>query len=547
MLPRSLLATALLAGPAIGQMPPVPVPPQNPLTPAKIVLGKILFWDEQLSADDSMACGTCHLPEFGGSDPRTPVAVNPGPDGIYGTDDDILGSPGVSRQLANGDFAPAHGFGLRPQVTGRTANTTLGAGHHNDLFWDLRATSEFTDPETNQVLIPFGGALESQALAPILSFVEMAGEGRTWQDVRQKLQSVRPLALATNLTPDIQAALQQNPTYPSLFAAAFGDPAITAARIAFAIASYERILEPDDTPWDRFMLGQTNALTHAEQMGLNLFNGVGRCNACHPGPLFHNDQAQNLGLRPALEDRGLGGVTLVSADDGAFKTPTLRNAGLRPRLFHNGQSPALSDPSQRTHPKSVHTVYMDGGGVDRSNLDPFLLPLAQLGVTNMQMTQMLRFVDSALTDPRCAQALPPFDHPTLRSMQGVGPLVFGQGLAGSSEPMLADSVPSFLGNQEWKLGLAAGDGPTLSYLGYGLRGMPAGISFGGLPWNVDVLDGRLFALTGASGQIGHTTWRLPIPADNNLLSVELYFQLWAIDPQSPVGISTSRGWRFLMR
>ena len=44
-----------------GTLPPVPVPPENPITEAKRVLGKILFWDEQLSSDNTMACGTCHI------------------------------------------------------------------------------------------------------------------------------------------------------------------------------------------------------------------------------------------------------------------------------------------------------------------------------------------------------------------------------------------------------------------------------------------------------------------------------------------------------
>ena len=544
---RFLAASLLLGAATRAQLPPIQVPPANPMTPQKIVLGKILFWDEQLSSDDSVACGTCHLPEFGGSDPRMATARNPGPDGYYATADDIHASPGVARQDANGDFVWHAPFGGQRQVTGRVANSTLGAAYHADLFWDTRASTVFTDPETQQVALPYGGALESQAVGPILSPVEMAHEGRTWQDVRTKLQNVTPLALATALPPDVQAALQQNPTYPLLFQAAFGSPTIDAKHIAFAIASYERTLIPDDTPWDRFMAGQTAALTPTQQAGWVLFQGAGRCVACHIDPLFMDEQTHVLGLRQAREDLGRGAISQIPFDDGAFKTPTLRNAGLRPRLFHNGQSAALGDPSQFTDPASVQNVYLNGGGVDRSNLDPFLLVLSQQGVTPADMDTMLEFVRGGLTDARCAQALPPFDRPQLRSIAVAPPQVSGMALAGAHEPRLIDTVPTFLGNAQWKLGLAGGLGSTLGYLGYGFQTTAPGTLLGGLPLNVQVLGGSLLPLTGSAPDPGVATFRLPIPNDLALQNLAVAFQLWTLDAAAPQGVSTSRATRFVVQ
>src|SRR5687768_5021051 len=180
MPPKVLSVLLATCSAAIAQLQPPPVPPQNPLTPAKVMLGKVLFWDEQLSSDDSVACGTCHLPEFGGSDGRLDGGLHPGPDGLFGTADDVHGSAGIVRQDTNGDFVPSVRFGLRRQATGRTAPTNLGAAHHGTLFWDGRAPSQFDDPETGLTVIPYGGALESQAIAPILNGVEMGEEGRTW-------------------------------------------------------------------------------------------------------------------------------------------------------------------------------------------------------------------------------------------------------------------------------------------------------------------------------------------------------------------------------
>ena len=102
------------AGAPNAALPPVPVPPENPITEPKRVLGKILFWDEQLSTDDSVACGTCHQPHTGGADPR--LAIHPGPDASFGTQDDVFGSAGVVRRNASGTPVSDPLFGFAPQV-----------------------------------------------------------------------------------------------------------------------------------------------------------------------------------------------------------------------------------------------------------------------------------------------------------------------------------------------------------------------------------------------------------------------------------------------
>ncbi len=545
-MPLRLLLVAAFQSVALAQLLAPWVPPQNPQTPAKIALGKLLFWDEQLSSDDSVACGTCHLPEFGGSDGRVDAGLHPGADGVFATADDVRGSAGVVRQANNGEFKPVPAFGLRRQATGRTSPSMMGAAYHEDLFWDGRASQQFNDPETGLLLIPFGASLESQAVGPILNPVEMGVEGRTWQDVRSKLQAVTPLRLASNVPNDMQAALQQNPTYALLFTAAFGDPAITAARIGMALASYQRTLVPDDTPWDRYIGGQASAMTASEKAGWLAFQNQGRCVACHWAPLFSDDLYHNLGLRPALEDIGRGAFSPIPDDYAAFKTPTLRNAGLRPRLFHNGQSPALGDPAQWSDAASTLNVYWNGGGVDPSNLDPFLVPLGQLGVTLGEVALIQDFVRTALTDQRAALRLPPFDHPDLRSAV-TSPRVFGPALAGTHAPFFVDTVPTFPGNAEYKLGLAGGDGATAALLTYGFTSLEPNATVLSLPWHLNVHGWLSFSLVGQPGQIGHATWRVPLPNDPTLAPIPFYFQLFALDAQAPGGIASSRGLELFVR
>jgi cytochrome c peroxidase len=545
--PLAGAALLWLCAAAAAQLPPPPAPPQNPVTPAKVLLGKALFWDEQLSSDDSVACGTCHHPEAGGADPRAGDSPHPGHDGQWGTADDVSGSAGLVRQDPAGDYAldPRFGFGAR--VTRRTAPTNLGSAYHAQLFWDGRADSAFDDPETGLPLMPYGAALERQAIAPILDDVEMAQSGRTWSDVRQKLQRVVPLKLAAQLTPDLAGALQGGVGYPALFAAAFGDPAITAARIASALASYQRTLIPDQTPFDRYAAGDGAALTPSQVQGLNLFQGAARCAICHPAPLFTDDQFHSLGLRPSLEDRGRGAVTGSAADDGAFRTRTLRNAGLRPRLFHNGQSPALGDAAQLSDPASVANVYLNGGGADLSNLDPALLPLLPgLGVADMAL--VLDFVQNGLTDPRAAQGLPPFDHPLLRSSTQPQPRRFGAALPGTSEPGFVATAPTWIGNAAWKLGLHGGDGGTVAALFFSPTALVPAAIYSGIPVHVAEPSSWLpFTLHGPAGAPGAATWHLSIPADPALTGLTLYFQLFVLDGGAPLGMAASQGLELVAR
>src|SRR5688572_7942655 len=92
-----LLATAV-ASSALAQQTffPAPVPPAgNPITQQKALLGMALFWEEQLSTSNTIACGTCHAFSRGGVDPRAGTRAHPGADGVFGTADDVQGAIGV--------------------------------------------------------------------------------------------------------------------------------------------------------------------------------------------------------------------------------------------------------------------------------------------------------------------------------------------------------------------------------------------------------------------------------------------------------------------
>jgi cytochrome c peroxidase len=520
----------LAGGKALAQLPPPPVPAGNPLTPEKIVLGKMLFWDEQLSSDNTVACGTCHRPELGGSDPR--LVPTPGRDGIPGTPDDPFGSPGVIHSDASNDYAPDPLHDFRPRVTTRNAPSFIGAQYFTDLFWDGRAPSTFVDPVTGTVSLAIGGALESQCVGPPTSDVEMAHEARSWTQVTSKLTGVEPLKLATSLPPDIQTALAINPTYPLLFDAAFGTPDITAERIAFAIASYERILIPDRTPFDRFSMGDTTALTPAQQAGLGIFLSR-NCAVCHTPPFFSDDRFHNIGLRPVVEDRGLQGTTGLIPDRGKFKTPGLRNVGLRVRFMHNGRFTTLLQ---------VVNFY-NGGGVFPDNRDPIIRPL---GLGPVQRNQLVDFLENGLTDPRVAAALPPFDRPTLHSeLATPNPLVYGASSPGTGglEPLMIATVPPNLANPDFRLGIGHGLGGATAHL-FISANPAATTTSGGIPLNVDLSTSRrhrILSLAGVGAGQGFATFHVSIPDLPGLAGRTLYAQWFVQDASATGGFAASLG------
>jgi cytochrome c peroxidase len=424
----AILMAVSAAGPARAQaLPPPPVPGENPITEPKRALGKILFWDEQLSADNTVACGTCHSNGRAGTDGR--VGIHPGPDNVFGNADDIKASPGVRHVDANGIAVVDPIFGLDVQVTRRSANAAVGAAYSPEVFWDGRARSTFVDPDTGTTSIVNGGALENQALGPILSSVEMGCDNRTWASVTAKLARSEPLGNATSVPADVVPLISAHPSYADLFQQAFGDRSITAERIAMAIATYERTLVANQTPWDRFIAGNPGAMTPGQVNGWNFFR-TSPCAACHTPPQFTNNTYRNIGVRPPAEDTGRQEVTGLNGDRGRFKVPTLRGVGLKTTYMHNGVFNTIPDVIGHYRPNNP-AIFLD-------NIDP-LLPV---GVPPNVGPQLVDFLANALTDPRVSAQTFPFDQPALHA-GGLPQLSFDADKTTMHWPALA-GVPSYV-------------------------------------------------------------------------------------------------------
>lgn len=518
------------------QFPPLnppPAPAGNPVTAAKASLGKALFWDEQLSSTRTVACGTCHQSSHGGSDPRTVVgdnrSRNPGFDNIFNTPDDVFGSPGVPMNNPDGTYSLSSVYGFGEQVTGRKAPSYLNAGYSwHGLFWDGRAAVEFRDPITNQLLLTTDASLESQILGPPLSDAEMAHGGRNWTQVAARVAESKPLALATNIPNSLNNWINGR-TYQQLFQEAFGTPEVTPSRIAMAIATHERTLFSDQTPFDKWA-AQIEPLTAQEEHGRQLFITM-QCSTCHAGPLLTDQFFHNIGVRPPAEDKGRGAITNYDEDDGKFKTPNLRNIELRGPFMHNGRFATLEE---------VVDFYDRGGDHDAPNIDRQLI--RPLGMTPAEKAAMVAFMKRPLTDQRVKNELPPFDRPTLYTQSNRVPQITGTGRAGSSGivPKVTAIAPPLLGNPNFTVGVSTALGNVQAVLvidsndpGVGTA-IPASGSFARTTIN----------LSGTGNNNGYGSVSLAIPNNPSLIGQTFYGRWYVTDAGAANGFSVSQAFRF---
>jgi cytochrome c peroxidase len=249
--------------------------------------------------------------------------------------------------------------GINGQKGGRRAPPVANAAYAPLQFWDGRAPS-----------------LEEQAKGPIANPIEM---GNTHEIMLRTVQYI--------------------PGYVAEFEKVFGTSVITVDLVAEAIASFERTVVTTDSPFDRYVRGDDQALTKLEKKGLEIFNGKGHCTACHWGGYFSDGRFHNLGVRPtdpAQPDAGRYAVTKDTADVGAFKTPTIRDVALRAPYMHNGSEKTLED---------VVDLYNKGGRTGDPNISPLIVPL---GLTKGEKKALVAFMTTAMTslNPEVADVKP---------------------------------------------------------------------------------------------------------------------------------------------
>ncbi|MBC7574877.1 MAG: c-type cytochrome [Herminiimonas sp.] len=271
-----------------------PAPAENQPTPARVELGKALFFDPRLSSAGNLSCASCHSPMFGWSD------------GL------------------------ATAKGSMGKTLGRASPTITNTAYNTFQLWDGRKKS-----------------LEDQAMGPMESMDEMAmdlGVLFKWLDAE--------------------------PTYKNMFTKAYPGEAIDSKTVAKSLASFQRTVISNTSPFDRWVQGDGKAMTKREVLGFRLFSdpNKGNCVACHQAPNFTDGGFHNIGLAAYGKpdpDMGRFAIKPVASMKGAFKTPTLRDIALTAPYFHDG--------SARTLAEAVN--HYNQGGATKADLSANIKPL----------------------------------------------------------------------------------------------------------------------------------------------------------------------------
>jgi cytochrome c peroxidase len=150
--------------------------------------------------------------------------------------------------------------------------------------------------------------------------------------------------------------LQKNPVYVELAKKGFNSE-INQYVYTKAIATFERTLISNDSPYDRYLNGDKSALSASQLRGRKLFFDELYCAKCHSGNDFTNDALTNNGLYEVYADSGRMRLTENEADRAIFKVPTLRNIEVTAPYMHDGSLTSLEE---------IIEHYMKGGNAHKN-------------------------------------------------------------------------------------------------------------------------------------------------------------------------------------
>lgn len=280
------------------------IPQDNPMTRAKVELGRQLYFDRRLSVNNTVSCADCHHPEDS-----------------YGR-------------------GTRFGVGVDGQLGGRNSPVSFNRILSKAQFWDGRASS-----------------LEEQAIGPIANPIEM---GNTHDNAVKTLKGIEGYRLQfdaifrdgttiENVGKAIATFERALVTLPSAYD--LYEP-ILSLRKAFGddLDDLDALKLDDPDLYENYMtklkVSQSNPMSDAAKRGREIFFSTkGRCSACHVGANLADEKYHNLGIGmdQAMPDLGRFAVTKQPKDKGAFKTPTVRNAALTAPYMHDGSLKTLEE------------------------------------------------------------------------------------------------------------------------------------------------------------------------------------------------------------
>jgi cytochrome c peroxidase len=293
-------------------------------------LGRVLFYDKQMSINNSVSCASCHKQSLAFAD-------------------DVPFSRGFENRLTTRNSMP---------IQNLIGNNLLSPGpvpldaffSSQPLFWDGRETD-----------------LELMVMRPVVNHVEMGVT--SLEQLEDKIKAI--------------------PYYRDLFVKAYGSEEITAKKAAHALSLFLQSIRSVNTKLDQsipfisgdgMVLRPGKPLSGFEMLGQQLFIEKYDCNSCHQVQSPHGylqpeaGVFSNIGLDAAYADNGVGQATRQEINNGMFKIPSLRNVELTAPYMHDGRFETLSDvidhysEGMANHPNLDHKLKDAEGNPLRMNI-----------------------------------------------------------------------------------------------------------------------------------------------------------------------------------
>ena len=302
---------------------------------AKVELGKLLFFDKILSGNKNIACATCHHALTDTGDGLS-LGIGEGARGL-----------GVARDTGSDTDA------VHERVPRNAPHIfNLGAREFERMFHDGRVEvddsepSGFRSPAADNLPLGLDNVLAAQAMFPVTSPTEMAGQG-----IENDIAIAAVAGDVVEVWRLLAERLQAEDDYVTLFEMVYADvddaSDITYVHAANAIAAFEAVAwRSDSSPFDRFLRGDNGALSPDAKRGMGLFYGRAGCSSCHSGK-FQTDHEFHAVAMPQIgpgkgdgtsgqEDFGREQVTGLPVNRYQFRTLSLRNVYLTGPWGHDG-------------------------------------------------------------------------------------------------------------------------------------------------------------------------------------------------------------------
>lgn len=366
----------------------IPQDPNNPLTRAKVELGKLLFHDPVLAINSkfemyrkSYSCATCHHHQAGFQSGRI-QGISEGGSGF--------GIRGENR--VKDDICPEDSLDIQPI----RSPATLNSAYQAVMLWNGQFGATGPNAGTQNLWTP-GTPLETNFLG---------------------YQGIETQAIAglTVHRMGIAEELLEITDYKEMFDAAFPDIPLqeryTNITAGLAMAAYERTILANEAPFQYYLKGNNTALSDIQKKGAILFFGKANCAQCHNGPALNSMAFYGYGMKdlkgegvygnnPDLNTiKGRGGFTGSEQDENKFKVPQLYNMKTSGFLGHGSSFTKVED-----------VVRYKNTGIKENELVPdehLAEAFAPLGLSEAEIIQLTAFLENGLYDTNLSRYEPDY-------------------------------------------------------------------------------------------------------------------------------------------